>query len=67
MGQLGQLGQGSTTGDMFYDGSRGGEGYAHHGSPSISIQGDANVHHLSGTVCGEKRGSQRGTVSRYAS
>ena len=25
------------------------------------------VHHLSGTVCGEKRGSQRGTVRRYAS
>ncbi len=29
-------------------------------------QGDTNVHHLSGTVCGEKRGSQRGTVRRYA-
>lgn len=25
------------------------------------------VHHLSGTVCGEKRGSQRGTLRRYAS
>ena len=33
------LGQGSATSDTFYGGFRGGERYAHHRSPSISIAG----------------------------